>query len=257
MSDQFEISIFVEVRDIEILAAAAHRQNRWHPVWLSSDRWRRSRPSVRQLDKRHLKEKKRTDWLTRAEFDRLERACLEELHRMVVTTGVFTGLRHAEMRLPEKRHVNFANQTIQLPGEITKNGKPRTVPIMSEFSAQFDDYCSRTVGNYVFGHYCHSKKQYIPYSSFQGFFRLARRRAGLPNITLHGLRHTFASWWMQSGGDIYALKEILGHSSMQMVERYSHLDSGATRRAADQISTHSFGTVGQNSTHSSKGDAKT
>ena len=207
---------------------------------------------VRQLDKRHLKEKKRTDWLTRAEFDRLERACLKERHRMVVTTGAFTGLRHAEMRLLEKRHINFGNREIQLPGEITKNGKPRTVPLLPEFFDQFEAYCSDTPGNYVFSHFVHAEKDYVPYTSFQGFFRLVRTRAGLPNITLHGLRHTFASWWVQSGGDVYALKEILGHASMQMVERYSHLDSGATHRAAEEISGHTFGTLGQKPGHTRK-----
>lgn len=211
---------------------------------------------VRQMDKKHLKEKKRSDWLTRAEFDRLEKACIEELHRMVVTTAVFTGLRHQELRLLEKRHLHFANREIQLPGEITKNGKPRTVPILPELFDQLEDYCSRTVGETVFSHYDQAKKQYVPFTSFQGFFRLARTRAGLPNITLHGLRHTFASWWVQSGGNLYVLKDILGHSTMQMVERYSHLDSGATHRAAEEISTHSFGTVGQKRQHRQKEGSK-
>jgi integrase/recombinase XerD len=211
---------------------------------------------VRQFDKKHLKENKRDRWLTRQEFERLESACIEEVHRMVVTTAVYTGLRHSEMRHLLKKHVHFENETIQLPGEITKNGKPRTVPILPEFRDQFEAFCSRTLGESVFSHFCNERKSFVPFSTFQNFFRLARTRAGLKDVTIHDLRHTFASWWVQSGGDMYVLKDILGHSSMQMVERYGHLDAEATHRAAMKISEHTFGTLGRKSKHTPKRSLK-
>lgn len=211
---------------------------------------------VRMMDKKHLKETSRDVWLTRAEFNRLEKACIEESHRMLVTFAVYTGLRHKEMRLLLKKHVNLPNRVIQLPGEITKNGKPRTVPILPEFFDQFAEFCSRTPGDSVFSHWCNTKRAHIPFTSFQGFFRLARSRAGMPHLTVHDLRHTFASWWVQSGGDMYVLKDILGHSSMQMVERYGHLDAEATHREAMKISIHTFGTLGQKRQHTQEGSSK-
>lgn len=42
-------------------------------------------------------------------------------------------------------------------------------------------------------------------------------------ITFHDLRHTFASHWMMSGGDLFKLQRILGHKSIEMTQRYSHL----------------------------------
>ena len=59
-------------------------------------------------------------------------------------------------------------------------------------------------------------------------------RAGFPSattdtgrvrryLTFDGLRHTFASAWMMRGGNIFKLQKILGHQSMAMTERYSHL----------------------------------
>uniref|UniRef100_UPI002F3600A2 tyrosine-type recombinase/integrase n=1 Tax=Methylobacterium radiotolerans TaxID=31998 RepID=UPI002F3600A2 len=51
----------------------------------------------------------------------------------------------------------------------------------------------------------------------------ACRRAKVTNMRWHDLRHTFASWYVQRGGDLYRLSRILGHSGLQMTARYGHL----------------------------------
>jgi site-specific recombinase XerD len=42
-------------------------------------------------------------------------------------------------------------------------------------------------------------------------------------VCFHTLRHTYASWMVQNGEDLYTVKELMGHSTMAMTERYSHL----------------------------------
>ena len=54
-------------------------------------------------------------------------------------------------------------------------------------------------------------------------FKGALTAAGIKNLTFHGTRHTFASHFVMRGGDLLSLEEILGHSTMKMVERYFHL----------------------------------
>ena len=54
-------------------------------------------------------------------------------------------------------------------------------------------------------------------------FQLARKRAGLENVRIYDLRHTFASHLCMKGVDIMTVKELLGHSSLEMTQRYSHL----------------------------------
>jgi integrase/recombinase XerD len=54
-------------------------------------------------------------------------------------------------------------------------------------------------------------------------FDAARKRAGLSDVRWHDLRHTFASWFVQAGGDLYHLSRILGHAGVQMTTRYGHL----------------------------------
>ena len=54
------------------------------------------------------------------------------------------------------------------------------------------------------------------------YFKNIVRHAKVPPISFHGMRHTFASWYMIDVDDIWALKNILGHSDIQTTQRYAH-----------------------------------
>jgi len=53
--------------------------------------------------------------------------------------------------------------------------------------------------------------------------------AGLDDFPFHGCRHHFASWFMMRGGQLEALREILGHKGITMTLRYAHLSPGHLR----------------------------
>ena len=57
----------------------------------------------------------------------------------------------------------------------------------------------------------------------EGSFDDLLERAGIKDFRFHDLRHTFASWFMMNGGDLYELAKILGHSNIKMTERYAKL----------------------------------
>ena len=50
-------------------------------------------------------------------------------------------------------------------------------------------------------------------------------------VCFHSLRHSFASWHAEGGTDIYVLKELLGHGTVALTERYSHLSNGTLQEA--------------------------
>jgi len=59
-------------------------------------------------------------------------------------------------------------------------------------------------------------------------FRYYRREAGIPEgISFHSLRHTFASWFVQRSGDLYRLKEIMGHADIKTTMKYANLSPEA------------------------------
>jgi integrase len=50
-------------------------------------------------------------------------------------------------------------------------------------------------------------------------------------MVFHTLRHTFASWHIQAGTDLYTLQALMGHKSFSMVQRYAHLSEGMLQKA--------------------------
>lgn len=54
-------------------------------------------------------------------------------------------------------------------------------------------------------------------------------------LTFHNLRHTFASWLLRKNVKLFAVKELLGHTTMRMTERYSHIEGKEMKKAVGRI----------------------
>ena len=71
-------------------------------------------------------------------------------------------------------------------------------------------------------------------------WRRIRARAGLPNVRIHDLRHTFASIAVGGGESLAIIGRLLGHSQVQTTERYAHLSADPLRELADRIADELF-----------------
>ena len=71
-------------------------------------------------------------------------------------------------------------------------------------------------------------------------WRLACQRAGIEDLRQHDLRHTFATWGLISGMPDRVKKEIMGHSSSQMSDRYAHVPVQEAIAAIDLISSRRY-----------------
>jgi hypothetical protein len=61
----------------------------------------------------------------------------------------------------------------------------------------------------------------------------ARKRAGLGHVRIHDLRHSFASFLVNSGRSLYEVQKLLGHSHIKTTQRYAHLSDETLINAAN------------------------
>ena len=76
----------------------------------------------------------------------------------------------------------------------------------------------------------------VTVNTCKSFFRRLKISSGIPRLHAHLLRHTFATRFLDSGGDIYQLRQILGHTDLAVTMRYLHLSD---RRMIETFEEHS------------------
>lgn len=161
----------------------------------------------------------RTRYLTVDEINTLLNKCQKRI-RPVVITALNTGMRFKEI-LDLTWDRIYIEKTINPYLEIshTKNGKKRFVPLNRTMVDLFNNLKgSQCDYSHVF-----LNRYGTPLRNIRNQFEEALTNAGISDFRFHDLRHTFASHFVMNGGDLLSLKQIMGHSSMKMVERYAHL----------------------------------
>ncbi len=136
--------------------------------------------------------------------------------RLGLRRGEIFGLRWQDVDLPRKR-LTVARSYDGLP----KNGKTRTLPIPSALAAVLAEWRGQ----------CPAASVLICYvgERVQRSINKLLEDAGCPRLSKgwHALRHTFASTFVAQGGSVLTLKELLGHSSLEMSLIYSHVAPAA------------------------------
>ena len=159
----------------------------------------------------------RSRWLTSGEFDRLYQAAADPL-KIILVVAVMTGGRLTEILRLKWSDIEFDAGVIYFRRENTKSGKGRQVPLSDDARLVLQRIWNPKND---FGRgFLYNNHSIV---GVQTAFTKARRDAGLKDVCFHTLRHTFASWYMMNGGDLYRLKELLGQSTITLTERYSHL----------------------------------
>jgi integrase len=74
-------------------------------------------------------------------------------------------------------------------------------------------------------------------TDLQPFWQRVRARAGLKDVRIHDLRHTFASTAVASGQGLPMIGKLLGHTQVRTTARYAHLAADPVRDAADQVAS--------------------
>ena len=135
-----------------------------------------------------------------------------------------TGLRRGEIFMLEWRDVDLRGRFLRV--REAKSGEGRTMPLNGTACAILEEIPYRIDGGYVF---CRPDGEAI--RGIRKGFESGVRRAGIRDYTFHDSRHEFASALAMAGVDLNTIRELLGHKTMRMVMRYSHLTDRHKARA--------------------------
>lgn len=181
----------------------------------------------------------RVRWISKQEADALIVAAGRFARRPhlqnFVKLALHTGCRKNELLKLEWSRIDFERRVLQLEPESTKNGKRRVVPLNDEalstlLSQREWVRCYVPKSRWVFAVASGNRL-----TTLQKGFRAACERAGIDNFRIHDLRHTFASWLVMAGVSLYVVKDLLGHSSITVTERYAHLAPHVGRSAVQLL----------------------
>ena len=110
---------------------------------------------------------------------------------------------------------------------LSKSGKPRWISL-SEAAMSLLRSLPRDDGNdYIFP----SPLTGRPSPSLWFPWDRIRQRAGLEDVRLHDLRHSFASFLVNGGVSLYIVQALLGHANARTTQRYAHLASDTLTQA--------------------------
>lgn len=145
--------------------------------------------------------------------------------RQLIAFLLGTGARKSEALKLTWNDIDLYNNTrARVIFKDTKSGKPRTVPLPNSLRDMLrkmrDNAPKREKRVFLFEN---SKGKLVPFDSVNNSFDTARKAAGLRDVSLHTLRHTYASRLVTRGVPIFDVSKLLGHSKIQMTMRYAHL----------------------------------
>ena len=130
----------------------------------------------------------------------------------MIRFAVLSGLRRSEMLALTPEHIRDG---VVFLTATTKSARPRAIPLPPQAVA--------------------IARKRLPWGlahpQLRRRFLKARSAAGLQHARWHDLRHTYASWLVQAGQPLTAVRDLLGHSSLAVTNRYAHLAPAHLRAA--------------------------
>ena len=186
-----------------------------------------------------FQEEARERFLSADELGRLGEAMTDEATRAPIAVGALrllalTGMRSSEVSTLQWSAVDFETGTINLTrfkGDKQSKRKIKTVHLSPPALEVLQTAESWRRGDFVFpASYQTGKAHAIDLTS--PWVRI-RNAAGLQDVRVHDLRHTFASHAVSGGQSLPVIGKLLGHSRVQTTARYSHLMADPIKAAAE------------------------
>ena len=152
---------------------------------------------------------------------------------MIVAFLIYTGARKREVLDAKWTDIDW----VQRSWKISKNksNKIRHIPLslgaIDTLMQAKSHRMFRENSEYIFP----NPNTLKPFSSFFFSWDAARKRAGIPELRVHDLRHSFASFLVNAGRSLYEVQELLGHADIKTTSRYAHLSRERLNAAVECV----------------------
>ncbi|MEP5374317.1 MAG: tyrosine-type recombinase/integrase [Hyphomicrobiales bacterium] len=173
---------------------------------------------------------KKERYITKEELKRLYDAVRLSQNKMlsyIVPMLVVTGARKGEVLNARWEDFDLNRRQWRVPK--AKSGQTRYIPLGENALRVIDAVRGVSGSEYPFGNPATGK----PYKHLYRAWDTARETAGLSDVRMHDLRHSFASFLINSGRSLYEVQKLLGHTQVKTTQRYAHLSQETLLEAAD------------------------
>lgn len=216
-------------REIALLSGAINYANR---------QWDWELPNVAKG--RKLKEGEgRVRWISHEEAASLIQAAEQEPKAPhladFIRLALNTGCRAGELLGLEWRRVDLQAGLIHLEPDHTKTGKRRSVPMNRTSRDAIVNRLRFRARMCPGSRWVFSREDGSRIQSVKRSFATACRRAGIEDFRIHDMRHTCAAWLVSAGVPLTEVRDLLGHSTVKMTERYAHLAPENVRAAVARL----------------------
>jgi site-specific recombinase XerD len=179
------------------------------------------RENLIQAQRRPRHDKKLPAVLSRRETERLLECETNPKHRLLLMLAYSSGLRVSEVVAIRKEHIDFSRRMLLIR---TGKGRKDRYTLLSDRAADFiRQYCALyDADTWLFPGFPVSR--HLSIRSAQTIFGKALEKAGISKpMSIHGLRHTFATHLLENGINIRYIQDLLGHASLRTTQRYTHI----------------------------------
>jgi site-specific recombinase XerD len=189
--------------------------------------------------KRPKKDKKLPVVLSGEEISRLISSLANLKHKALLMLTYSAGMRVGEVVKLKIEDIDFQRKLIHIHG--AKGRKDRYTILSDKASATLKEYLKDyKPDNWLFA--SANPKKYITIRTAQAIFEHSCERAGIhKEVSIHSLRHSFATHLLESGTDLRYIQELLGHTSSKTTEIYTHVSNKDLSKIRSPLDTLSIG----------------
>lgn len=141
---------------------------------------------------------------------------------------LFTGARKSEILSARWENINLEQRILTVP--LSKSGKSRHIPLSDEAIVILTKLSRCKATPWLF-----PAKKDGHLIELYPFWNALRQTLGLTDVRIHDLRHSFASFLVNSGCSLYEVQKILGHYDPKVTMRYAHLAHASLIQAANMV----------------------